>query len=230
MTDPVFETQESYQPGDLLVGGIASQFVFFSQEFSFTQYPSEEFSDYIIVMTKFYQHILSLAFAVKQINEDPNILPNATLGFHIYDSYNDVQMIYRSSLYLLFRSHKFVPNYLCGVHKNIIAVIAALSPKTSFLMAQILSITKIPQLHPFLQHVSFNNSAGERVSFNDKREMVSGFDIMNIAVFPNMSIHKVKVGRVNPDDGLEGNIFTINDSMITWDKSFTQVRTVEHTW
>nr|XP_020633383.1 vomeronasal type-2 receptor 26-like [Pogona vitticeps] len=78
------------------------------------------------------------------------------------------------------------------------------------------------QLHPFLQHVSFNNAAGERVSFNEKKEMISGFDIMNMVIFPNMSIHNAKVGRVNPD-GLEGNNFTINDSMITWDHSFNQV-------
>ena len=47
MTDPVFGTRESYQPGDLLIGGIASQFAFFFHEFSFREYPWEEFSDFI---------------------------------------------------------------------------------------------------------------------------------------------------------------------------------------
>ncbi|KAJ7313105.1 hypothetical protein JRQ81_004375 [Phrynocephalus forsythii] len=146
VTDPAFETPEAYQPGDLLIGGMASQLVFFSQEYSFTEYPREEFSDYIIMVTKLYQHILSLVFALKQINENPSILPNVTLGFHIYDSYNNAQMTYHSTLNLLFKSNKFVPNYTCGIPKKIIGVIGALSPKTSLLMAQILSINKIPQL------------------------------------------------------------------------------------
>ncbi|XP_062993218.1 vomeronasal type-2 receptor 26-like [Elgaria multicarinata webbii] len=149
-------------------------------------------------MTKFYQHILSLAFAVNEINEIPKILLNATLGFHIYDSYNNARMTYRTTLDLLFKSHRFVPNYECNTHKKIIAVIGALASVTSFRMAHILSLYKIPHLHPFLQGISFNNSAGERISLNANREMEGGFDIMNLVTFPNKSYLKVKVGQVLP--------------------------------
>nr|XP_056720640.1 vomeronasal type-2 receptor 26-like [Euleptes europaea] len=98
------------------------------------------------VLTKFYQHILALVFAVNKINENVKILPNITLGFHIYDSYHDAKMTYRATLDLLFKGHTFVPNYKCGIQKNVIGVIGGISSDTSSFMADILSVYKIPQI------------------------------------------------------------------------------------
>ncbi|XP_053117318.1 vomeronasal type-2 receptor 26-like [Hemicordylus capensis] len=98
------------------------------------------------VFTKFYQHMLALAFAVHEINGNPQILPNVTLGFHIYESYSDARMVYRSTLELLFRTHRFAPNYKCGTQKNLIGVIGGLDADTSSQMADILSLYKVPQI------------------------------------------------------------------------------------
>ncbi|XP_018086373.2 G-protein coupled receptor family C group 6 member A, partial [Xenopus laevis] len=35
---------------------------------------------------KYYRHYLAAIFAIEEINKDTNILPNITLGFHIYDT------------------------------------------------------------------------------------------------------------------------------------------------
>ncbi|XP_062993264.1 vomeronasal type-2 receptor 26-like [Elgaria multicarinata webbii] len=78
------------------------------------------------------------------------------------------------------------------------------------------------QLHPFLRGISFNNSAGESILFNDKREMVTGFDIMNMVTFPNNSFRRVKVGRVELN-ALEGKEFIIHEDIIEWHRSFNQV-------
>ncbi|XP_077773955.1 vomeronasal type-2 receptor 26-like [Podarcis muralis] len=98
------------------------------------------------MVTKFYQHILALAFAVKEINENPTILPNITLGFHIYDSYHDARMTYRSTLDLLFKSQRFVPNYKCDTQKNLMAIVGGLSSDTSFHIRDNIDLYKIPQL------------------------------------------------------------------------------------
>ncbi|KAM3820961.1 vomeronasal type-2 receptor 26-like [Vipera latastei] len=99
----------------------------------------------VSAITKFYQHVLALAFAVKEINEDSQILPNITLGFHIYDSYYNSRMTYRTTLDLLFKSQDFVPNYKCYTQKNLMAIIGGLDAPTSSCMAQIISIFNIPQ-------------------------------------------------------------------------------------
>ncbi|XP_015268934.1 PREDICTED: vomeronasal type-2 receptor 26-like [Gekko japonicus] len=97
-------------------------------------------------MTKLFQHILALLFAISEINENPKILPNITLGFHIYDSYNDEGLVYHSILDLLFRSHRLVPRYKCNTPKLPIAIIGGLGADISFHMADILGQYKIPQL------------------------------------------------------------------------------------
>ncbi|XP_062993249.1 vomeronasal type-2 receptor 26-like [Elgaria multicarinata webbii] len=78
------------------------------------------------------------------------------------------------------------------------------------------------QLHPFFQGISFNNSAGETVSFNDNWELVAGFDIMNVLILPNSSFLRVKVGQVDPNT-LEGEEVTINEDLIVWHQRFNQV-------
>ncbi|KAM6449209.1 vomeronasal type-2 receptor 26-like [Liasis olivaceus] len=98
------------------------------------------------MVTKFYQHILALAFAINEINEDPKILPNITLGFHICDSYYNAMMTYRTTLDLLFKLHRLIPNYECDPGKKLTAVIGGLGSTVSFHMANLLSLYKIPQL------------------------------------------------------------------------------------
>ncbi|XP_077773894.1 vomeronasal type-2 receptor 26-like [Podarcis muralis] len=98
------------------------------------------------MVTKFYQHILALAFAVNEINENPKFLPNVTLGFHIYDSYYDARMTYRTTLDVLFKTDKFVPNYQCDRHKKLMAIIGGLGSDTSNLIADIIGSYKVPQL------------------------------------------------------------------------------------
>ncbi|XP_077773965.1 vomeronasal type-2 receptor 26-like [Podarcis muralis] len=145
-SDPFPVPHEWYQPGGLIIGGIASQLIYVFYEVFFKEHPSQNLFQVPHMMTKCYQHILALAFAVKEINENAKILPNITLGFHIHDSYHDARMTYRSTIDLLFKSHRFVPNYKCDTQKNLIAIIGGISYDTSFHMRDIIGLYKIPQL------------------------------------------------------------------------------------
>lgn len=97
-------------------------------------------------MPKNYQHVLALVFAVKEINENPAILPNVSLGFHICDYYYNAKITYQNTLNLLFTRKTITPNYKCDVQKNLITVIGGLESETSLHMSNILSIYKVPQV------------------------------------------------------------------------------------
>ncbi|XP_066486528.1 vomeronasal type-2 receptor 26-like [Tiliqua scincoides] len=79
-------------------------------------------------------------------------------------------MTYRTTLDLLFKFHRFVPNYECHTKKNLKAVIGALSSDISFRMANILSLYKIPQVLPISVcsescHVGFQKRKKEGEKF-----------------------------------------------------------------
>ncbi|XP_061447532.1 vomeronasal type-2 receptor 26-like [Rhineura floridana] len=77
------------------------------------------------------------------------------------------------------------------------------------------------QLHSFLKHIRFNNSVGEEIFFDKSGELATGYDVINTVTFPNKSICKVRVGRMDPL-APEGKQFTINGSATVWNHKFNQ--------
>uniref|UniRef100_UPI00109F941D vomeronasal type-2 receptor 26-like n=1 Tax=Podarcis muralis TaxID=64176 RepID=UPI00109F941D len=159
---------------------------------------------------------------VKEINENPNILSNISLGFHILNSYYSTKMTYKATLSLLSSQHRFAPNFNCHKKSNLIALIGGCISEISTNVAIISAIHKTPQVHQLLKRVSFNNSAGDIVHFDDNGELVSGFDITNWLMFPNGSVVRVKIGRLEPQ-APQGTKLSIHDEQIVWHHSFNQV-------
>ncbi|XP_032092080.1 vomeronasal type-2 receptor 26-like [Thamnophis elegans] len=222
MSDPFQFPYEYAKPGDIIIGGIASQFHCLVEISNFEEHPETKVVEELVATLKNYQHVLSLIFAVKQINENPDILPNISLGFHIYDSYKNAKMSYQNTLKLLSAQRKTIPNYNCKKQTNLISAIGGLDAKVSLHMSTVLGIYKIPQLHHFLRTISFNNSAGDTVSFDENGELVAGFDIINWITFPNKSFLRMKVGYLDPQ-ALSGHQLTIHEEAITWHSSFNQI-------
>ncbi|XP_061447411.1 vomeronasal type-2 receptor 26-like [Rhineura floridana] len=144
--EPLPILHKYYQSGDLIIAGIISQIYIFSSTLNFEKHPSEELSDDHMVLTQNYQHILALAFAVKEINENSQMLPNVTLGFHIYNSHFTARWTYQASMELLSRRARFIPNYKCDVENPPVAVIGGPNSNVCLHMATILCMYKMPQL------------------------------------------------------------------------------------
>ncbi|XP_066486375.1 vomeronasal type-2 receptor 26-like [Tiliqua scincoides] len=306
LRDPHPPRHEFHQSGDLILGGVASHSFILSRSIAFiTEPPSAALED-LLVLPKNYQHILALAFAVKEINGSPDLLPNVTLGFHIYDSYFKEKWTYYATLLLISTLQRFVPNFLCDTHYNLIAVIGGLDPLISLHVANVLDVYKIPQafdciffnyvngkveseictgeeklenlpgslfemrmtghsysvynavyavahavhamsssrlshkavmgggglklqkqqlwqLHHFLRRVSFNNSAGDEISFDQNGELEVGFDIVNWIASSNQSFHSLKIGRIIPQSPRTPAV-SINEGGIWWHRWFNQAQ------
>ncbi|XP_053120389.1 vomeronasal type-2 receptor 26-like [Hemicordylus capensis] len=158
----------SYQQGDIIIGGITSQVYSVADTVSFREHPTVELTENPIAVLKNYQHALALEFAVKEINQHPKILPNITLGFHIYDSFDNARTTHESTLRMLSTRHRFIPNYSCGIQSNLISIIGGLSSQTSFYMSTILGIYKIPQL----TYGSFISMLNEKREFSSLYWMI----------------------------------------------------------
>ncbi|XP_032094505.1 vomeronasal type-2 receptor 26-like [Thamnophis elegans] len=143
--DPVPILHKYYQSGDVIVAGILSQIYIFSNTIHFHEKPSTDLFYDTDVVTQLYQHILSLAFAIKEINENPQILPNLTLGSHIYNSNFIASGTYHASMEVFSTQGKLIPNYKCETENNLVSVIGGPNSEVCIHMTAILSIYKIPQ-------------------------------------------------------------------------------------
>nr|XP_056720655.1 vomeronasal type-2 receptor 26-like [Euleptes europaea] len=168
--NPLQIPHEWYQPGEILIGEIVNLIGYMSYQVSFTSTHLRTFftfqcKEMIFLNTKFYQHILAFVFAIEEINQNPNILPNVTLGFHIYDNYSDRRWSYQTILDLLFHYGVFFPNFNCGIQKNVVGIIGGLNSETSSYMADVLSLYRIPQISYDGSFQSTMNDSAEFPSF-----------------------------------------------------------------
>lgn len=60
------------------------------------------------------------------------------------------------------------------------------------------------------------------MSFNENRELVGEFDIVNLVIFPNNSFIRMKLGELNPQR-FEEQILTIHENHIFWPEIYNQV-------
>uniref|UniRef100_A0A670JM39 Receptor ligand binding region domain-containing protein n=1 Tax=Podarcis muralis TaxID=64176 RepID=A0A670JM39_PODMU len=97
-------------------------------------------------LLKRFQHVFAIVFAIDEINKNPKLLPNVTLGFHIYDNFNLQMMSYDTILSLLSSQKESFPNFKCGKKPQISAIVGGLTSDTSMQIANVLGLYKIPQV------------------------------------------------------------------------------------
>ncbi|XP_075434320.1 extracellular calcium-sensing receptor-like [Ascaphus truei] len=87
-----------------------------------------------------------MRFAVKEINRDLELLPNITLGLHIYDSCTVMQRAVAGTLQVLTGHGPPVPNYRCHRGVPLAAAIGHSISTNTIMMAHILGLYRYPQI------------------------------------------------------------------------------------
>ncbi|XP_042525739.1 vomeronasal type-2 receptor 116-like [Dipodomys spectabilis] len=94
---------------------------------------------------KNYQFVLALTFAIEEINKNPYLLHNLTLGFDIYNVEFEGWKILKNPFISLFGKDN-IPNYSCMRESKSIAVLTGPSGLTSAQIGTFLDLYKFPQL------------------------------------------------------------------------------------
>ncbi|XP_020633799.3 vomeronasal type-2 receptor 26-like [Pogona vitticeps] len=95
------------------------------------------------------------------------------------------------------------------------------SKRTPVAYSRMLVNQQLWQLHHYLRSVSFNNSAGEKVSFDKNGKIEAGFDIINWIRCSNNSFIRVKVGNLDSKTS-SNKLLRISVDDITWPSIFNQ--------
>ncbi|XP_069858197.1 vomeronasal type-2 receptor 116-like [Dipodomys merriami] len=111
-----------------------------------------------VFIFKNYQCVLALAFAIEEINKNPDLLHNLTLGFDVYDVHCRAWTMFKNSFICLFGNYK-IPNYSCIRESRSIAVLTGPSGITSDQIGTLLGLYRFPQFTfgPFDHALSDHN-------------------------------------------------------------------------
>ncbi|NP_001093044.1 vomeronasal 2 receptor 623 [Monodelphis domestica] len=155
-------------------------------------------------MLKHYQHFLTVQFAVDEINKDPHLLPNISLGYQLLNNFHESRLAVENSLMWLSGKGPTIPNYSCdGQHKSMV-VIGGMSSTLSMTMATLLGLYKVPQL----SYGSFDLLLSDEVQYPYIYQLGSRESTLHLAAIQLMlHFHWTWVGLVISDD-LTGEQFS----------------------
>ncbi|XP_077340926.1 vomeronasal type-2 receptor 26-like [Lithobates pipiens] len=138
LTDVIDEFQY-FQDGDLIIGGVLT----LRSKSEYLGLPEEKIYSSSF---RYYVNLLAFLYAIDNINQDPDILPNITLGFHLYDSWLEPRKGVQSVLQILSGPNGTVPNYSCKGHGKLAGVIGDHYSSTTIPIAQILGLYRYTQI------------------------------------------------------------------------------------
>ncbi|XP_053575468.1 uncharacterized protein LOC128664684 [Bombina bombina] len=116
-----------------------------------------------------YLQLHAMRFAIEEINNNPELLPNTTLGFKIYDSCALLQRELEGTLWMVTGQNKAIANFQCQEKEQMAAIIGHSISTYSILMAHILGLARYPHVREIkleiISHFSTSSLLSDRTQF-----------------------------------------------------------------
>ncbi|XP_069059369.1 vomeronasal type-2 receptor 26-like [Pleurodeles waltl] len=127
---------------------------------------------------RYYRVVLAMVFAIEEINQTPDFLPNITLGFRIFDSCISEKQALRGTLELLSGKEGAVPGYSCSTHPLMAGIIGETLSSLTIPMARIMGVLHYPQI----SHSAAISTLSDKLQFPSFLRTVPGNTFQNIAL------------------------------------------------
>ncbi|XP_027136170.1 extracellular calcium-sensing receptor-like [Larimichthys crocea] len=144
-----FHLNGLHKAGDVVIGGLF-QIHFFSvfPDLSFTSQPQQPSCHGYDVLG--FRQVRTMAFAIDEINMNPNLLPNVTLGYSLYDNCINLGIGFRGALSLVSgQEDQFVLDKTCAGTPPVIGVVGDSSSTRSIAISTVLGLYRVPMVSYF---------------------------------------------------------------------------------
>uniref|UniRef100_A0A8C4SE43 Extracellular calcium-sensing receptor-like n=1 Tax=Erpetoichthys calabaricus TaxID=27687 RepID=A0A8C4SE43_ERPCA len=141
-----FAFNQLYKPGDIMLGGIfAANIVGITPELSFQSKPGH-------LDLHIFQRSVMMIFAIEEINKDPNLLPNITLGYRIYENCMNVEVALRAAMTLIAGLDDVITDYNCTGVPPVVAIVGDPLSIHSIAISRLLGLFRMPLVmyEPFI--------------------------------------------------------------------------------
>nr|XP_006994322.2 vomeronasal type-2 receptor 116-like [Peromyscus maniculatus bairdii] len=192
-------TEEFHHEGDVVIGAFFPlHMIYTGNKLPHATEPYFYTDLHLQYNFKNYQFVLALVFAIEEINRNPHLLPNTSLGF----DFRNVQYVERGILENAFiwitgHKHYYIPNYNCRKKSKPAAVLTGTTLAASAQVGTLLQLYKTPQL----TFGPFDPILGDQRQFSSLYQMAPKDTSISLAVLALMLHFKWSwVGLILPDD------------------------------
>nr|XP_055030582.1 extracellular calcium-sensing receptor-like [Misgurnus anguillicaudatus] len=143
-----FKLNGMYQDADLVIGGlfeVHALTVF--PELSFTSEPQPPYCEKFDMAT--FQQAQTMAFALDEINKNPRLLPNITLGYYIYDNCVKLGVAFRAATALISGTQESFSNLNCTGPPPVIGIVGDPGSTHSIAISSVLGLFRVPMVSYF---------------------------------------------------------------------------------
>ncbi|KAL1765588.1 vomeronasal type-2 receptor 116-like, partial [Sigmodon hispidus] len=133
---------------------------------------------------KNYQSYLGFIFAIEEINKNPTLLPNTTLGFDLYNVKRDKWNFFKEVFLCLTGMGINIPNYTCRKEYKTVVILTGPSWKISARIGRLLNLYKYPQL----SFGAFDSILSDRVQFSSLYQTATKDSSLSLGII-SLMIH-----------------------------------------
>ncbi|XP_043121081.1 extracellular calcium-sensing receptor-like [Puntigrus tetrazona] len=135
-----------YQNGDLIIGGLfeIQRYLKVFPELNFRTEPKLPRCE-LFYMTSF-QQAATMVFAINEINNNPNLLPNITLGYQIYDNCLRLGVAFRGATALVGGTEETISDLNCKGPPPVIGLIGDPGSTHSIAISSVLGLFRLPMI------------------------------------------------------------------------------------